>query len=80
MRIDHSHTPPRCGLYSFRAQNKAERLKSCRPWRQQGSRRPASFTRVPPPPVTREIEVLHAACRYEFQPESSVVGLTADEV
>ena len=57
--------PPRCGLYTFRAQNKAERLSVLDPGISRGvvnlypSR---GYTH----PVKRAIEVSHAACKYEF--------------
>ena len=57
--------PPQCGLYSSRAQNKVERLSPVDPGISRGvadlypSR---GYTH----PVTRVIEVSHAACEAEF--------------
>ena len=57
--------PPQCGLCSFRAQNKAELLSPVDPGISRG------VTDLYPSrgythPVTRAIEVSHAACKAEF--------------
>ena len=57
--------PPQCGLYSFRAHNKAESLSPVDPGISRG------VTDLYPSrgythPVTRAIEVSHAACKAEF--------------
>ena len=57
--------PPQCGLYSFRVQNKAERLRPVDPGTSRG------VTDLYPSrgythPVTRAIEVSRAACNPEF--------------
>ena len=59
------YCPPQCGLYSFRAQNKAERLSPVDPGVSRG------VTDMYPSrgythPVTRAIEVSHAACKADF--------------
>ena len=57
--------PPQCGLYSFRAQNKVERLGPVGPGISRG------VTDLYPSrgythPVAHAIEVSHAACKAEF--------------
>ena len=58
--------PPQCGLFSFRTQNKVERLSSVDPgYISRGITdlyRPRRYAH----PVTRAIEVSHAACKGEF--------------
>ena len=70
--------PPQCGLYSFRAQNKVERLGHVDPGITKGvtdlypSR---GYTR----PVTRAIEVSHAACKtLSFYNKTFMLGLKAE--
>ena len=55
--------PPQCGLYSFRAQNKVERLGPVDPG---VSRESSTFILHYTHPVTRAIEVSHAAGKAEF--------------
>ena len=57
--------PPQCGLYTFRAQNKVERLNPVDPGTSRG------VTDLYPSrgythPVTRAIQVSHEACKAEF--------------
>ena len=57
--------PPQCELYSFRAQNKAERLSPVDPGISRGATDlypSRGHTHL----VTRAIEVSHAACKAEF--------------
>ena len=56
--------PPQCGLYSVRAQNKVERLSPVDPGISRGVNDlypPRGYTH----PMTRAIEVSHAACKSE---------------
>ena len=52
--------PPQCGLYSFRVQNKAERLSPVGPGLSRGvTERPVSFTRVYTPRNRRDRSAYH---------------------
>ena len=57
---------PKCGLYIFRAQNKVERLSPVGPSISTGVTDLCPSRGGHTQPVTRAIEVSHAACKAEF--------------
>ena len=62
-------------IYSFRAQNKAERVSPVDPGISRGVTDLYTFRRYTHP-VTRAIEVSHAACKAQFRSKSFMVDLT----